>query len=59
MRQTDRGEFLDVLVWSTETGETNLLRELRKLRVSEERHVTQQLVANVTERQGQCSFVNN
>ena len=46
---TNRGEFLDVLVRSTETRQTDLLWELRKLRIGEERHVTQQLVTDVSE----------
>lgn len=45
---THGGQFLDVVLRSPQTGQSQLLRELGKGRVGEERHVTQQLVTHVT-----------
>jgi len=40
--------LFNVAVWSAETGQANLLRELSERRVSKQRHVTKQLVHHVT-----------
>lgn len=42
-----RGQFLDVIVGSTERRESDFLRELRKRRVGKQRNVSQELVTYV------------
>lgn len=42
-----RGKLLNVIIWRTQGSKTDLLRELREGRVSEEWRVAQQLVAHV------------
>lgn len=42
-----RGQFVDVIVGGAERGEANLLRELGKTGIGQQRHVAEQLVATV------------
>ena len=48
MATTYCGQFLDVVIGSPQTGQPQLLGKLCERRVSEQRHVTQQLMTYVT-----------
>lgn len=45
----DRGELLDLLICGAEAGQTDLLTELRKARVSKQWRVSNELMENVPE----------
>ena len=53
MATTYCGQFLDVVIGSPQTGQPQLLGKLCERRVSEQRHVTQQLVTYVTAKHSQ------